>query len=75
MRKIKVKPISSKAKNRLVNLMDNNPICIVEQDTGGELFLASENRKYFFWMSTRTGSNRFGDKCDKNWEIDVGFAE
>jgi hypothetical protein len=55
--------------------MDNNPICIVEQDTGGELFLASENRKYFFWMSTRTGSNRFGDKCDKNWEIDVGFAE
>ena len=69
MRKVKVKPISSKAKNRLANLMENNSVCIVEQDTGGELFLASENRKYFFWVSTRTGTNRFGDKTDKHWEI------
>ena len=69
MRKVKVKPISSKAKNRLSNLMENNSVCIVEQDTGGELFLASENRKYFFWVSTRTGTNRFGDKTDKHWEI------
>jgi len=64
MRKVTVKPKSSKAKNRLANMMENNPVCIVEQDTGGELFLASENRKYFFWVSTRTGSNRFGDKAD-----------
>jgi hypothetical protein len=49
--------------------MDNNPVCIVEQDTGGELFLASENRKYFFWVSTRTGTNRFGDKSDTHWEV------
>ena len=69
MRKVKVKPISSKAKNRLANLMENNSVCIVEQDTGGELFLASENRKYFFWVSTRTGINRFGDKSDSHWEI------
>ena len=69
MRKVKVKPISSKAKNRLCNIMANNPVCIVEQDTGGELFLASENRKYFFWVSTRTGTNRFGDKSDSHWEI------
>jgi hypothetical protein len=69
MRKVKVKPKSSKAKNRLANMMENNPVCIVEQDTGGELFLASENRKYFFWVSTRTGTNRFGDKSDKDWEI------
>ena len=69
MRKVKVKPISSKAKNSLANLMENNSVCIVEQDTGGELFLASENRKYFFWVSTRTGTNRFGDKTDKHWEI------
>jgi hypothetical protein len=52
MRKVIVKPKSSKAKNRLANTMDNNPVCIVEQDTGGELFLASENRKYFFWTPT-----------------------
>jgi len=49
--------------------MNNNPICIVEQDTGAELFLASENGKYFFWVSTRTGTNRFGDKSDAHWEV------
>jgi hypothetical protein len=69
MKKVKVKPKSSKAKNRLANTMENNPVCIVEQDTGGELFLASENRKYFFWVSTREGVNRFGDKSDAHWEI------
>jgi hypothetical protein len=69
MRRVTVKPKSSKAKNRLVNIMEGNPICIVEQDTGDELFLASENRKYFFWVSTRTGTSRFGDKTCKDWEI------
>jgi hypothetical protein len=69
MRKVVVKPKSSKAKNRLANVMENNPVCIVEQDSGGELFLASENRKYFMWVSIRTGTNRFGDKTCKDWEI------
>ena len=49
--------------------MDNNPVCVVEQDSGGELFLASENRKYFFWVSTRDGANRFGTKIDSDWEV------
>ena len=69
MKKVKLKPKSSKAKNRFANIMESNPVCIVEQDTGGELFLASENRKYFMWVSTRTGTNRFGDKSDAHWEI------
>ena len=68
-RLVTVKPVSSKAKNRLANTMEGNPVCIVEQDTGGELFLASENRKYFFWVSTGTGTNRFGDKSDTHWEV------
>lgn len=68
-RTVTVKPLSSKAKNRLANIMDNNPVCTVQGDTGSELFLASANRKYFFWMSTRTGSNRFGSKVDGHWEI------
>jgi hypothetical protein len=68
-RKVTVKPKSSKAKNRLANIMNNNPICIVEQDTGGELFLVSENRNYAFWVSTRTGTNRFGDKADSHWVV------
>ena len=69
-RKVTVKAKSSKAKNRLANLMDGNPNCVVEQDTGDELFLASENRKYFFWVSTRTSSIRFGDKADGHWEVE-----
>jgi len=69
MRKVTVKPKSSKAKNTFVNTLNSNPVFTVEQDTGGELFLASENRKYFFWVSTRTGTNRFGDKADAHWEV------
>lgn len=71
-RTVTVKAKSSKAKNRLVNLMDNNPVCVVEQDTGSELFLASQNRRYFFWVSTRPGNTRFGDKADAHWEILFG---
>jgi hypothetical protein len=70
MRTVNVKPISSKAKNRFANIMQSNPLCFVEQDTGEELFLVSENRSYAFWVSTRTGTNRFGDKTDKHWEIE-----
>jgi len=69
LRKVAVKAKSSKAKNRLANMMGNNPICNVHQDTGSELFLASENEKYFFWVSTRSGTNRFGDKSDAHWEV------
>ena len=62
-RKVIVKPKSKKAKNRLCNVMDNNPTCIVEQDKGdGMLFLASENQKYFFWVN----ANDFWE-CD--WEV------
>lgn len=68
-RTVTVKPLSAKAKNRFANIMDNNPICTVEQDTGEELFLVSENRRYSFWVSTRTGSNRFGSKIDGHWEV------
>jgi hypothetical protein len=69
MRKVTVKPKSSKAKNRLVNTMAGNPVCTVEQEWDGDWFLVSENRKYSFWVSIRTGSNRFGDKICKDWEI------
>jgi hypothetical protein len=46
-------------------MMDNNAICIVEQDKGdGMLFLASENQKYFFWVNV---SNDCHWECD--WEV------
>jgi hypothetical protein len=73
MRKVILNPKSSKAKNRLANTMEGNPVCIVEQDSGSELFLVSENRKYSMWVATRTGTNRFGDKSDSHWEITADF--
>jgi hypothetical protein len=48
---IQVEPISKKAKNRLINLMDNDPNVDVEQDLGDRIFCASSNRKYFFWVT------------------------
>jgi hypothetical protein len=55
-----VKPKSSKAKNRLANMMQGDPICLVEQKQGDKWFLASSNRKYFFWVNLLN---------DENWEI------
>jgi hypothetical protein len=63
MRRVTVRPKSKKAKNRLANIMGNNPICIVEQDKGdGMLFLASENGKYFFWVN-------INDSWETEWEV------
>jgi len=55
-----VTPKSSKAKNRLVNMMDGDPICRVEQKEGEKFFLASSNRKYFFWVQAHN---------DPNWSL------
>jgi hypothetical protein len=57
---IAVTPKSSKAKNRLINTMDGDPICQVEQRQDGKVFLASSNRKYFFWVDARN---------DPNWSL------
>jgi hypothetical protein len=32
-RTVTVKPKSSKSKNRLCNIMDGNPVCVVEQES------------------------------------------
>ena len=64
-RKVTVKPKSSKSKNRLINTMENNPVCIVEQDKGdGMLFLASQNQKYLFWVNV-------SEDCqwETEWEV------
>ena len=65
MRRVTVRPKSSKAKNRLANMMDGNAICIVEQDKGdGMLFLASENQKYFFWVNVSSDCH-----WETEWEV------
>jgi len=55
-------PKSKKAKNRLANLMDGNDECIIEQHKNNEVFLASMNQKYFFWVNL---SN------DPDWQVDL----
>lgn len=57
---VNVEPISSKAKNRFANMMDKLHGCNIEQETNDKMFLASINKKYFFWI----------DKVnDPNWKI------
>ena len=63
MKRVTVVPKSNKAKNRLANMMEGNPVCNVEQDKGdGMLFLASQNGKYFFWVNTE-------DFWECDWEV------
>lgn len=57
---VTVSPKSAKAKNRLANSMDGDPICEVEQRDGDRWFLAASNRKYFFWVDVRR---------DDHWEV------
>jgi hypothetical protein len=52
-----VTPKSSKAKNRLANLMDGNSTCVVEQQNNQKVFLASTNGKYFFWVDLNSDPN------------------
>jgi len=65
VKRVTVRPKSSKAKNRLVNSMDGNPICVVEQDKGdGMLFLVSENQKYCFWVNVNEDCH-----WETEWEV------
>jgi len=43
-------PLSSKAKNRFVNLMSSLHAMEVEQETDDKLFLVSINRMYCTWI-------------------------
>ena len=54
-------PKSKKAKNRFANMMENNDECIVEQHKEDKVFLASMNRKYFFWVKLNN---------DKDWQVE-----
>ena len=52
-----VTPISRKAKNRFANIMQGESTCIIEQHTGDRVFVASMNRKYFFWATLDTDAD------------------
>lgn len=56
-----VTPLSSKAKNRFVNIMGSFHSCEIEQETTDKLFLVSLNRQYCFWI--QKGGN-------EHWKIE-----
>lgn len=47
---VNVTPLSSKAKNRFVNIMDGFHACEVEQELNDKIFLVSLNKQYCFWI-------------------------
>jgi len=47
---VNVTPLSSKAKNRFINIMGSFHSCEVEQETQDMFFLVSINRQYCFWI-------------------------
>jgi len=55
-----VVPKSHKAKNRLHNLMDSDPIVTVQQNHETKMFVASSNNRNFFWIEKQN---------DPNWTI------
>ena len=57
---VNVTPLSSKAKNRFVNIMQSLHAMEVEQETDDKLFLVSINRMYCTWVP-KTGN--------EHWEI------
>jgi hypothetical protein len=65
LKRVSVIPLSSKAKNRFANIMDNFHTCTVEQekviDGVDHLFLVSMNRMYCFWVPK---------KGNEHWKIE-----
>ena len=55
---VNVEPISAKAKNMFVNILDSLHGCHVEQEKDDMLFLASLNKKYFMWLP-KTGNEHW----------------
>ena len=53
-------PKSNKAKNRLADLMNSDPIVRVEQETQTQFFVASSNQMNFFWIDKNN---------DKDWSF------
>jgi len=55
---VSVTPLSSRAKNRFINIMDNFHSCEVEQETENKFFLVSLNRQYCSWIQ-KTGNEHW----------------
>jgi hypothetical protein len=47
---VNIEPISNKAKDRFINMMDSLHGCYVQEENDTQVFLASINKRYLFWM-------------------------
>jgi hypothetical protein len=47
---VNVSPVSAKAKNRFINIMNSFHSCEIEQETVDKFFLVSINKQYCFWI-------------------------
>lgn len=57
---VNVTPLSAKAKNRFINIMQSFHAMEVEQETETQFFVVSINRRYCFWLNKQN---------DPHWEI------
>lgn len=67
---INVIPLSKKARNRFINIMDSFHSCEIEQETKDKLFLVSLNKQYCFWIQ-REGNEHW--KLEKQMTIQYTF--
>lgn len=62
-KRVSVTPLSSKAKNRFVNIMNRFHMCTVEQEkmvnNVPHIFLVSMNKQYCFWVPVN-GNEHWG---------------
>ncbi len=61
---MRVKPLSSKAKNRFANIMNGNSTVFVEQRLGDKVFFVSENGRYCAWA-------KLGGDADWDFILDL----
>ncbi len=58
---VNVTPLSSLARNRFINIMDNFHSCEVKDETSDKFLLVSLNNQYYFWVQK---------KGNEHWKVE-----
>ena len=57
---VTLEPRSAKARNRLANSLNGNPVVVLEQVADNRVFVASEDRSWCSWVSIHN---------DPHWQV------
>jgi hypothetical protein len=57
---VTLEPRSAKARNRLANSLNGNPVVVLEQVEDNRVFVASEDRNFCTWILTHN---------DPHWQV------